>query len=1010
MLDLCTRTRFLRSLTLAAAALLTFSSTVLAQTPTVAWNANTESDLAGYVVQYGTQSGNPTSSLDVGNVTSRQFTGLTAGATYYFRVVAYNASGQSSGPSNEASYLVPAPPTPTVTLTSISPTSGPTTGGTVITLTGTNFVAGSSVQVGGVAATAVTLVSTTQMRATTPAGTAGARTVQVTTPSGQSAGLTSAFTYVAPATPTITSISPTSGPTAGGTQITLTGTNFVSGATVRVGGVAATGVTFTSATQLRATTPAGAAGVAAVQVTNPSGQSVTLNNAFTYTAPATTPTLTSLTPTSGPTAGGTQITLTGTNFVSGATVRVGGVAATGVTFTSATQLRATTPAGAAGVAAVQVTNPSGQSVTLNNAFTYTAPATTPTLTSLTPTSGPTAGGTQITLTGTNFVSGATVRIGGIAATGVTFTSATQLRATTPAGTAGARAVQVTNPNGQSSTLNNAFTYTTSAAPRLSLVNPFSGSTAGGTQIYLSGANFAPGATVRVRGVLATNVTFQSTTRLWATTPAGAAGSVAVQVTNPDGQSSTLNGAFTYTSTSALTSTSTARAQSTVALESSATAAATGAVRRYLAEGVQTADMNTRLALANPQSVDANVVLTFADASGRTSRLPVIVPARARRTVDLSTIPALAGTTFSTLLESDVPVALDRLVSWDARGVSASLEAAVDQPSTHWYFAEGSTIDPFELFYLVQNPNATAAQVQVRYLLPQGQPVTKTYTVAAGARATIWVDREDPALARVDVAADITSVNGVPVVVERSLYLSEAGATAPRGGDTAAGATTLATTWRTSGNTGDRTMRLALANPGSAPATVSATYATESGAQVVKTYVVAANSRHTVNVATEDPALANAAVNVSIVSADGTPIVVERTIGWGANGVWDELVSGAAVAEGGVQWLAAEGEQGGARQTSTSLVVFNTQATAVDVTVTLLFEDAAEVSAVFPVDADGQLVVPVAQAFPAAEGKRFSVLVEAADPSAAIAVDRVIYWRAGDATRTAGADAAATRLR
>jgi hypothetical protein len=924
MLDLRTCTRLLRSVAFAVAALLTFSSTVLAQTPTVAWNANTESDLAGYVVQYGTQSGTPTSSVDVGNVTSRQFTGLTAGATYYFRVVAYNTSGATSGPSNEASYLVPATPTPTVTLTSISPTSGPTTGGTVITLTGTNFVSGSSVQVGGVAATAVTLVSATQMRATTPAGAAGARTVQVTTPSGQTAGLTSAFTYVAPATPTITSISPTSGPTAGGTQITLTGTNFVSGATVRVGGVAATGVTFTSATQLRATTPAGAAGVAALQVTNPSGQSVTLNNAFTYTAPA--PTLTSLTPTSGPTAGGTQITLTGTNFVSGATVRIGGVAATGVTFTSATQLRATTPAGTAGVKAVQVTNPSGQSVTLNNAFTYTA----------------------------------------------------------------------------------------SPAPMLSMITPTSGSTAGGTQMYLAGGYFAPGVTVRVRGVLATSVTFVSSTRLWATTPAGAAGAASVQVTNPDGQSVTVNNVFTYTATSALTSTSTARTQSTVALESSATvtatATATGAVRRYLAEGVQTADMNTRLALANPQTVDANVVLTFADASGRTSRLPVTVPARARRTVDLSTIPALAGTTFSTLLESDVPVALDRLVSWDARGVSASLEAAVDEPSTHWYFAEGSTIDPFELFYLVQNPNATAAQVQVRYLLPQGQPVTKTYTVAAGARATIWVDREDPALASVDVAADITSVNGVPVVVERSLYLSEAGATAPRGGDTASGATALATTWRTSGNTGDRTMRLALANPGSSPATVSATYATENGAHVVKTYVVAANGRHTVNVATEDPALANAAVSVSIVSAGGAPIVVERTIGWGANGVWDELVSGAAVAEGGVRWLAAEGEQGGVRQASTSLVVFNTQATATDVTVTLLFEDGAEVSAVFPVDADGQLVVPVAQAFPAAEGKRFSVLVEAVDPSAAIAVDRVIYWRAGDATRTAGADAAATPLR
>ena len=210
----------------------------------------------------------------------------------------------------------------------------------------------------------------------------------------------------------------------------------------------ASGVTLVSATQLRATTPAGTAGAQAVQVTNATGASATMSGAFTYAT--ATLTLTSVSPASGPTAGGTTITLTGSGFVSGATVRVGGNSATSVTFVGSTQLTARTPAGTAGARDVQITNPNGQSATRTGGFTY-ATAAAPTLTSVSPTSGPAAGGTTITVTGANFVSGATVRVGGASATNVAFVSATQLTARTPAGTAGARDVQVTNPDGQSAT-------------------------------------------------------------------------------------------------------------------------------------------------------------------------------------------------------------------------------------------------------------------------------------------------------------------------------------------------------------------------------------------------------------------------------------------------------------------------------------------------------------------------------------------------------------------------------
>ena len=489
------RLQLIRALSFAVVAVLACSATLSAQTLT--WNANTESNLAGYIVQYGTQSGNPSTSINVGNVTSRTVTGLTAGATYYFRVVAYNTSGQQSTPSTQVTYTVPGGST-APTITSVSPTSGPATGGTLITITGTSFATGATVRVGGALATGITLVSSTQLRATTPAGSAGARDVQVTNSSGSSATRVGAFTYTTSTTPTLTSVSPTSGPTTGGTTITLTGTNFVSGATVRVGGVAATYVVFSSATQVTARTPAGTAGARDVQITNPNGQSATRVGAFTYTT-STTPTLTSVSPTSGPTTGGTTITLTGTNFVSGATVRVGGVAATYVVFSSATRVTARTPAGTAGARDVRITNPNGQSATRVGAFTYTTTSTTPTLTSVSPTSGPTTGGTTITLTGTNFVSGATVRVGGVAATSVVFSSATRVTARTPAGTAGARDVQITNPNGQSATRTGAFTYTVTAGTLTATsVSPLSGPSTGGTLVTVRGTNFVSGAAVTFR--------------------------------------------------------------------------------------------------------------------------------------------------------------------------------------------------------------------------------------------------------------------------------------------------------------------------------------------------------------------------------------------------------------------------------------------------------------------------------------------------------------------------------
>ena len=144
------------------------------------------------------------------------------------------------------------------TVTSVAPKGGPLVGGTVVTVTGTNFGAGATVAFGGTLATSVTVVSETSLTATTPAHAAGAVTVLVTNTDGTSGSKTSAFTYRN--IPTVTSVTPASGPTAGGTSVVIQGTNFVSGfgaTTVTFGGVAAASVTYNSTTNLTVVTPAG---------------------------------------------------------------------------------------------------------------------------------------------------------------------------------------------------------------------------------------------------------------------------------------------------------------------------------------------------------------------------------------------------------------------------------------------------------------------------------------------------------------------------------------------------------------------------------------------------------------------------------------------------------------------------------------------------------------------------------------------------------------------------------
>jgi hypothetical protein len=442
-----------------------------------------------------------------------------------------NIDGQQVVRPNGFTYVYPAP-----TIATISPAFGVAPGGQVITITGTNFLGAPApaVTFGSMPAPTVARVSATQLSVLTPAGT-GVVDITVTNNDGQSVSRTQAFTYMPG--PTVSAITPARGPALGGTRITISGQNFVAGARVTIGGVPALAPLVVNATTINVVTNAGQVGPADVQVQNPDLQSTVMTNGFTFDP---SPVLSSLTPGSGTLNGGTVVTLSGTGFRAGATVQFGNLEATNVTVISPTELHATTPASPLGVVRVKVTNDDGQTTALQRAYRFVAP---PTISSVDPATGDVSGGAVVRVTGTHFGAASQVSFGGVPAR-VSFVSSTTLDAVTPPHMPGAVEVVVTNGNGDTASLADAFQYTR-AQPTLSSLAPASGLTTGGVQVNVVGTGFAPGVSVTFGGVTATSVVVASPELLRVIAPAHAAGSVALVVTNDDGQSASLAGAFQY---------------------------------------------------------------------------------------------------------------------------------------------------------------------------------------------------------------------------------------------------------------------------------------------------------------------------------------------------------------------------------------------------------------------------------------------------------------------------------
>ncbi|WP_158292613.1 IPT/TIG domain-containing protein [Serinibacter arcticus] len=433
--------------------------------------------------------------------------------------VVVTTAGGTSTPALVFTYL-DAP-----TAASLAPVSGPVAGGTAVVVTGTGFTPDSVVTIDGLEVSGVVNETGTEVAFTTPGGDAGPVDVVVTTLGGSTDALV--FTYLD--APTAASLDPVAGPVAGGTVVTVTGTGFVPGSIATIDGVEVPSDVNDEGTELTFTTPAHDAGPVDVVVTTPGGSTGPL--VFTY---VDVPTAASLSPVSGPVAGGTLVTIVGTSFTDDSVVTIDGDVVAGTVNEDGTEITFTTPGGDAGPVDVVVTTAGGSTEPL--VFTY---VDAPTAESLTPESGPVAGGTPVTVVGENFVPGTVVVIDGIEVPVVIDETGTELVFLTPAHDAGPVDVVVVTPGGETDPL----TYTYLDAPTAATLDPDLGPATGGTDVIVTGENFVEGSIVTIDGVEVPATVNEDGTEVAFTTPAHDAGPVDVVVTTPGGSTAPLT--FTY---------------------------------------------------------------------------------------------------------------------------------------------------------------------------------------------------------------------------------------------------------------------------------------------------------------------------------------------------------------------------------------------------------------------------------------------------------------------------------
>jgi spore coat protein A, manganese oxidase len=319
---------------------------------------------------------------------------------------------------------------------------------------------------------------------------------------------------------------------------------------------------------------------------------------------------------------------------------------------------------------------------------------------------------------------------------------------------------------------------------------------------------------------------------------------------------------------------------------------------YFAEGSCRPNFDSYLTILNPSGTqDSNVKITYMLGNGTTKTQTLTVPRHSRVTVTVKDIIGEGednGHDFSAEVETTngVPIVAERPMYFNYKGEWTGGHCVVGAlgSAAAWYFAEGTVRPGFDAFIAIQNPNATASNVKVTYMLGNGANVEQTLTVSPNSRATVVVkdklgSADDAAH---DFSAKVETTNSVNIIAERSMYFNYHGQWT--GGHCVMGAFSPAEQWWLAEGTTRPNFNsyITIQNPNpTVDAAVTITYMLGDGSVKNQALKVPKSSRATVNVNDVLGSADSVASDFSagVYCSNGVWIVVERPMYFNYQNAW-----------------------------------------------------------------------------------------------------------------------------